>query len=62
MFTSENVYKPYVVDVCEFKFVFVFIVKTDAVLIKEGHYGHFPPGRPQERDYHVEEPLLQAYK
>lgn len=45
---------------CELEFVFLLIIKVDALVVQEGHYWHFPPWRPQKADNHIEEPLLNT--
>lgn len=40
------------------KFVLIFGVENDAVLVQKTHNGGFPPRRSEEVDYYVEEPVL----
>ena len=50
----------YLMDLGEFEFVLFFVVEDSAVLVDEGHYRGLPSGRPQEADYHIEEPFLNT--
>ena len=43
---------------CKFQFVFIFVVKVDAVLVDEAHDGGLPAGRTQEANDAVEDPVL----
>ena len=45
-----------------FKFILVFCVEYDAVVVQEAHDWSFPPGRPEEVDDHVKEPILQRLR
>jgi hypothetical protein len=48
------------VNLSVLELVLFFAVEDDAVLVDEAHHGGLPPGRAEEVDNYVEEPVLEG--